>query len=702
MESREPVNILLVDDQPAKLLSYEAILSDLGENLIKATSGNQALECLLRHRIAVVLVDVCMPDLDGYELTSLIRSHPRFQKTSIILVSGVMTEDVDRLRGYVSGAVDYVSVPIVPEILRAKVSVFTDLFRKTEELERLNRDLEQRVEQRTAALSDATQKLARAYEASRLLASIVESSGDAIVGQTLDGTIRTWNAGAEGLYGYSAEEMVGQNVKRLAPADRAQEESGMVERLRAGERVAHLETVRLRKDGTPLEVSLTLSPILDESGNIIGTSKVARDITEQKRAAEAMRETQKLESLGVLAGGIAHDFNNLLVGILGNATLALEMLPEESPGRAPIEGVVVAGERAAALTRQMLAYSGRGRFVLERIDLSRFVRETIPLIEASISRSVELRLDLARIVPVIDADAGQLQQVLMNLVINGAEAITDGRPGTVTITTRMQKIDSDYMRTEGDNWSCELKEGTYLLLQVRDNGSGMDESTKSRVFEPFFTTKFTGRGLGLAAVLGIVRGHGGSIQVSSSPGNGTTFRVLFPAAAAPECAAAPENLPKQTEGAAVSGGAVLIIDDEPIVRKLARSALEPHGYSVLLAENGERGVDLFREHIELVRCIVLDLTMPVMGGEEALEQVKALRADVPVVLSSGYSEVEVIRRFEGKGLAGFIQKPYRTAALVEKVKEVVAFAKSTIRSRGEDLQDTESPRGREARLGGGA
>jgi PAS domain S-box-containing protein len=674
MEPREPVNILIVDDQPAKLLSCEAILSELGENLIKAGSGLEALECLLKNDIAVVLVDVCMPELDGFELTSMIRNHPRFRKTSIILVSGVLIEDVDRLKGYVSGAVDYVSVPIVPEILRAKVSVFADLYRKTEALERLNRELERRVEQRTAALSETTEKLARAYEASHLLASIVESSDDAIIGQSLDGVIRTWNAGAKRLYGYEAAEMLGHNVSELTPSDRLREESRIFAKLRNGERVDPFETVRLRRDGALLEVSLTISPIRDDSGELIGASQVARDITDQKRTAELMLQTQKLESLGVLAGGIAHDFNNLLVGILGNASLALDLLGPDAPARTPVQGVAAAGERAAALTRQMLAYSGRGHFVLSRIDLSTHVREAIPLIQAAVSRSVELRLDLAEDLPAIEADTTQLQQLVMNLVINGAEAIPNGRPGAVTVTTRRRQID-EQQETQAGAATSEPDPGEYVALEVQDNGAGMDEATKAKMFKPFFTTKFTGRGLGLAAVLGIVRGHSGFIQISSSPEHGTTFRVLFPA-----LAAAPDLQPPQEQEVEIlaGGGAVLVIDDEEIVRSVARRALECCGYAVLTAEDGERGLELFQRNADRIRCVVLDLTMPGMSGEETLLRLKSLRAEAPVVLSSGFSEVEVVRRFEGKGLAGFIQKPYKAVTLLKKVREATGVTEATV------------------------
>src|SRR6516225_7353113 len=357
VQSRRPVNILLVDDQPAKLVTYETILADMGENLIKANSGREALDCLLRTEIAVVLVDVCMPELDGFELTSMIRKHPRFQRTAIILVSGLLTEDVDRLKGYVSGAVDYVSVPIIPEILRAKVSVFADLFRKTEALEELNRQLEWRVKERTSALQETAEKLARAYESSHFLAAIVESSDDAIIGQALDGAIRTWNAGAVRLYGYKSESMLGHNISELIPSDRLAEESAVLEKLLAGEHVEHFETVRRRSDGSLVEVSLTISLIRDEAGEVIGASNVARDVTEQKRAADLMRQMQKLESLGVLASGVAHDFNNMIGGIVANAELALSRSPAEKSNK-HLQNIVSLAAQGGEIVRQLMTYGG--------------------------------------------------------------------------------------------------------------------------------------------------------------------------------------------------------------------------------------------------------------------------------------------------------------------------------------------------------
>jgi len=499
------------------------------------------------------------------------------------------------------------------------------------------------------------------------LAAIVESSDDAIVGKSIDGTIQSWNAGAERLYGYPAAEMIGHHINELVPPDRLPEAANILTRLGAGDTVEHFETARLHKGGALIDVSLTISPIRDKSGQIVGASHVARDITGQKRAAENMRQTQKLESLGILAGGIAHDFNNLLVGIVGNASLALEDIRSDSPARQSIQEVVAAGKRAAELTQQMLAYSGRGRFVVDRIDLSKYIREVVPLIQAAIPRTVALQLALQENLPAIEADTSQIQQLVMNLVINGAEAIPEGKTGTVTIVTSQQQLDERHVREHESAAIGELKPGTYVLLEVRDTGSGMDEATKATIFDPFFTTKFTGRGLCLAAVLGIVRGHAGAIEVDSAPERGTVFRVLFPA-----LDVAPDHQPQAHQDIRdLSGqGTILVIDDEPVVRSMVKRALEHYGYNVLLAEDGERGLEVFRQAADHIQCVVLDMTMPVMSGEETLSRLRVLCSDIPVILSSGFNEAEAMRRFEGKGLAGFIQKPYTTPTLAEKIKDV--------------------------------
>jgi PAS domain S-box-containing protein len=496
------------------------------------------------------------------------------------------------------------------------------------------------------------------------LAAVIESSEDAIISKTLDGTIRTWNPGAERVYGYPAAEVIGRHMTLLLPDDRGDEEAEILQRIGRGEPVEHFETVRKTRSGDLIDVSLTISPIRDKNGLIVGASHVARNITERKRFEQQLRHAQKLESLGVLAGGVAHDFNNLLTGILGNTSLALEMLSDDHPARRTLAEVLNASERAADLTRQLLAYAGKGRFVIEPVNLSVLVREISSLIQSSIPKNVQLRLELRNDTPMTLADSSQLQQIVMNLVINGAEAIGADQ-GTVLVTTGVQNVDETYRQNTFGEGS-DLATGTYVTLEVHDNGCGMDEATLSRIFDPFFTTKFTGRGLGLAAVQGIVRGHKGAMKVYSRPGAGTTFKVLFPATEQTV-----EVPPAPVPQLSASDQLILVIDDEEIIRRTARAMLERYGYKVIVAENGKEGVALFQVLGDKVSAILLDMTMPVMNGEEALRLLKEIRPDVHVVLSSGYNEVEAIRRFAGKGIAAFIQKPYSTATLVDKIRSVI-------------------------------
>jgi signal transduction histidine kinase len=395
----------------------------------------------------------------------------------------------------------------------------------------------------------------------------------------------------------------------------------------------------------------------------------ARDyIAERARSNEKLAQKQKLESLGILAGGVAHDFNNLLTGILGNASLALDTLPPRSPAVSMIEQVIEASERAAHLTRQMLAYAGKGRFLVERVDLSVLVQEISHLIKSSIPQNATIRLDLADGLPCVEGDSSQLQQLIMNLVINAAEAIPEERSGSVAVRTRAQHVDESYLSQLGG--AGEITPGEYVELEVHDNGVGMDDETLRRIFDPFFTTKFAGRGLGLAATEGIVRGHKGLLKVYSAPGRGSTFKVLFPAMAADKSPV--EVAPAVPRRPAPRSGTVLVIDDEEVVRRAAKAALERAGYDIFLAEDGTEGLRLFEALAGKVAVVLLDLTMPGMGSEEVLRRLQAVSPQARVILSSGYNEAEVMQSFTGKGLAGFLQKPYTAAALIDQVNRALA------------------------------
>ncbi|HVU49102.1 MAG TPA: response regulator [Polyangia bacterium] len=410
-------------------------------------------------------------------------------------------------------------------------------------------------------------------------------------------------------------------------------------------------------------------PLRDEAtGVVTGLLGVSIDVTERDRAEKEraslhaqLLQVQKLESLGLLAGGIAHDFNNILTAILGGAATARLAVPIESPARADLDIVIAAAQRAAELTRQMLAYAGKGRFEVRPLDVSRLVREIANLLETTIPKKVQLRLELAEGLPAVEADVAQVQQVLMNLVINGAEAIGEDR-GTVLVTTGAQDIDEHYAQSL---FASEIKTGRYVFIEVHDTGAGMDDETREKIFDPFFTTKFTGRGLGLAAVLGIMRGHGGAIKVYSTPGRGSTFKVFFPAS---------DRAPLEFDPKAPSfrgEGLALLVDDDAGVRGAARRMFELLGFRVLEAANGRQGADLFARHAQEIRVVLLDMTMPEMSGEETFRELRRVRDDVAVILTSGYNEIEATRRFVTKGLAGFLQKPFTPDELASKLAAVL-------------------------------
>jgi PAS domain S-box-containing protein len=433
-----------------------------------------------------------------------------------------------------------------------------------------------------------------------------------------------------------------------------------------------VEALRLALDGGALDfvfdinernLEMWLSPLTTPQGEFNGVIGVAVDMTERERTEEALRRAQRMESLGLLAGGIAHDFNNLLVAILGQTSLALSQLNAQDPARVPIEKAVAASRRAADLTRQLLAYSGRGQFERRSIDMNRLIQENLHLFEVAVPKNVALRSDLSRVLPLIMGDAGQLQQVIMNLIINAAEAIGE-KPGVVMVRTQLQHLTAeDTLRWQiGDE---ALPAGDYVLLTVEDNGQGMDAETLTRIFDPFFSTKFTGRGLGLAAVVGIVRGHGGGLKVTSAPQVGTTFEIILPGGTTE---VVEPIVYEAAQGASMTQPLVLVIDDELPVRDAVTDILDLEGLPVLTAPDGHAGIELYRQRQADIGLILLDLSMPGLNGEETFRELRQINARVHVLLSSGYSQDEVTARFAGLNDVGFIQKPYDAEQLVAMIK----------------------------------
>jgi PAS domain S-box-containing protein len=502
----------------------------------------------------------------------------------------------------------------------------------------------------------------------------VEAAPNAMIMVDSTGRIAMINGAAERMFGYSRKEMIGSKIEMLLPEGVRTRHIGLRdEYLRKPETRAMgagRELLGRRKDGSEVPVEIGLNPIHAPGGVMVLASIV--DITERLRALREkeelegrVRHSQKLESLGVLAGGIAHDFNNLLSAILGNAELALMQVAPDSPAAKHLDRIFSTARRAAELSRQMLAYSGRGLFEVKNVNLSQIVREIAELLNVSVSKKARVRMEFAPDLPVVEADTAQLNQVVMNLITNASEALED-KPGEIAIRTGLQRADHVYLK----NCVCDpgVQPGPFVFVEVEDTGSGMDEAARQRIFEPFFTTKFTGRGLGLAAVLGIVRAHKGALHVRSRKGQGTTMRVLFPAHSSPDGPAARAT---QVSASWRGKGLVLIADDEEFVRAVTRAQLEAIGFEVMEAEDGEEALKLFKKHARKIMLVVLDLTMPRMDGDKAATRMLSSNADLPVILASGYSAQEISQRLRDHPAVVMLPKPFSLSDLQAAVQRAL-------------------------------
>ena len=491
---------------------------------------------------------------------------------------------------------------------------------------------------------------------------------DPVFLETTDGRIIDCNSVACDVYGYDKAMMSKLKVADIVGPELVPRLDEMFRGLTEGRLI---EATGKTRSGSlfPTEVS---ARFIDVGGHRQILVHV-RDITERKRAEEErakleaqILQAQKLESLGVLAGGIAHDFNNLLTAVLGYADLTESELPAASPLRDNVHQIVQTARRGAELTKQMLAYSGRGRFSIQRVCVSGVVEEMTHLLKVSISKKCVLQCRFAPDLPDVEADVAQVRQIIMNLIINASEAIGDNN-GAITITTGTVNCDRSYLAESYLDENLPL--GQYVFLEVNDTGCGMNAETRAKIFDPFFTTKFTGRGLGLAAVLGIVRGHRGAIKVYSEPEKGTSFKVLLPACGARKTSNATAE--PEVHSSWHGSGTVLVVDDEDMVRALAEKMLVTAGLNVITAGNGREALDIFKQISGSIDLVLLDMTMPQMDGEETFNELRRCQPDAKVLLSSGYSETDVTARFSGKGLAGFIQKPYVAEELLELVQKVL-------------------------------
>jgi two-component system, cell cycle sensor histidine kinase and response regulator CckA len=472
------------------------------------------------------------------------------------------------------------------------------------------------------------------------------------------------------LPGYEYAKVIGSSgYEYIAPEFHAQLREGMRRLFDEGE-AFEIEYLGAGKPGETRWYVARHSPVRRD-GEVVAALNIGTDITERKLAEEERRrlearlqQAQRLESLGVLAGGIAHDFNNLLTAMLGFASLATMRLPDGSPVRPMLREIETAAQRAAELTQQMLAYSGRGKFVIDVVKVNKLVHEMAKLLQTVLSKKAVLQLNLEP--ATIEADAAQIRQVVMNLITNASDAL-EGQCGVISVRTGSLQANVEFLRSPF--LPEELPAGEYAYIEVEDTGCGMSPETQARVFEPFFTTKFAGRGLGLAAVLGIVRGHRGTIKVKSAPGAGTLFQILLPCGTrVPAGDRASEDELRRLRG----HGTVLIIEDESSPRNFARLALEEVGFETRTASDGRAGLTILRQHRGGIAAVLLDLTMPQMDGTEVLREIRQLEPDMPVLVMSGYSESELSSRFEGMGASGFIQKPFEPRELATRFHKLLS------------------------------
>ena len=519
---------------------------------------------------------------------------------------------------------------------------------------------------RVTSLLDISERR-RTQEQLHKLSLAVEQSPASIVITDTKGNIEYVNPKFTEVTGYTREEAIGKNPRILKSGVTPQDEYKRLWDSIASGKEWRGEFHNKKKNGELFWEAASISPVKNRDNVITNFVAVKEDITERKRAEDALRHAQKMESIGTLAGGIAHDFNNLLNAILGQSTLAIGKLTKESPAKNHIEKSIKAAEKAANLTKQLLAYSGKGQFVNEEIDFNRLVEENAQLLEVSVPKATELRYVLDSSPLYVHGDAGQIQQIIMNLIINAGEAMGP-TPGTITLRTSRIQIE----KNDAQFWKytdTRLAPGTYVLLQVIDTGQGMRPEVLSRIFDPFFTTKFTGRGLGLAAVLGIIRAHKGGVRIESEVGKGTTFEIILPLVKR----SVKIDVPMRSDATPINGNGktVLVIDDELSVLELLSDVFNDANFKVLQTHNPIEGINLYRKHQREISIVILDYSMPDMDGKIAFEKLVKIDKGVRVLLCSGYSEDEMKSGFGDIRPLDFIKKPYKPAELLERVSSIV-------------------------------
>jgi two-component system, cell cycle sensor histidine kinase and response regulator CckA len=680
MTSELTANILVVDDDVKTLTAMEALLSGPGRNIVTADSGQEALRRLLRQDFALILLDVRLPVMDGFETAALIRQNERFRYTPIIFLSAIDTLESDVFRGVASGAVDYLFKPVVREVLLAKVSVFVDLFRMNEQLKQ--------------------QAVRQTEERFRL---VVESLQDYAVFMTdPDGGVSSWNLGAERILGWNQQDVIGQwfgSFYTLEDQERDLPGRMLLEASGAGR--FEDEGWRVRKDGSRFWANMVVTALLDDKGKLLGFSAIIRDLTNRKRAEEELQilnaklkdrvaeqtaelvrtidqreqlqdqllQAQKMESIGTLAGGIAHDFNNILNLIVGYAASIERNADNPAKLAESVEVIKDTVRRGASLVQQLLSMVRKTDIIFEQVEANALLEKLQPLLHETFPKTIDVSLELAEDLPPVMADVNQLNQVMLNLCVNARDAMPNG--GKLLLATR--KVKGAELRERFQ----EATEKEYLSITVTDTGLGMNEYTRSRIFEPFFSTKEPGQGtgLGLSVVYGIVRNHTGFVDVTSEPGRGSAFRVYLPV---PKNKIAPaDSMQKQPFAGAeaardpAGGETILFVEDEARQLSLMHQFLQSEGYRVLGAKDGAEAVELYSRHKHEIAAVVLDIGLPKLNGWEVFQSMKKETAAVKVLFATGYISPDIEAGIARGELAGLILKPYQLDDVLAKIAQTI-------------------------------
>lgn len=497
------------------------------------------------------------------------------------------------------------------------------------------------------------------------MAAIVESSEDAIIGKNLQGIVTSWNRGAEKIFGYTAEEMIGQSIRCLLPPDREHEEDEILALIRQGQTINHFETVRKRKDERQIRVSLTISPILDAQKNVVGISKIARDITQTRLLQEQLRHSQKMDALGQLTGGIAHDFNNLLAAIVGNLDLLERSLPGNEEALKRVRTAQKAATRGANLTRRLLAFSSREVLNPGPVSIETTIREIEELAGRTLGPEIRVVAHCNADIPPVTIDAAGLENALLNLLLNARDAMPKG--GSVTIGAHIVELGPNYPLVQ----TGEIDSGSYACISVSDTGHGMSRQTLERAVEPFFTTKSRekGTGLGLAMVYGFIKQSGGALRLYSEEGFGTTVSLYLPLTGE---TAAPAAVVEAVHPPGKLGGTALLVDDEPALLEIAEAYLTEMGYTVLQAQNGSAALDHLAQAAE-IDLLVTDIIMPgAINGIELAQKVRELRPGIRVIFTSGFP-AEALAERSGRLVDGpLLRKPYQRSEFLGIVAKTMS------------------------------